>query len=71
MPKQPEPENAPAAPVVYRATSYHEIAVGDGVKRADVGSIVMETDGDINVYPPEIFAAEFPDVTDIPDQPEE
>jgi hypothetical protein len=59
------------SPARYRARVYHEIEVEDGVKRVEPGFIVTAEDGAINVYPPEVFAAEFSDVTDIPDQPED
>ena len=55
-------------PTRYRARVYHEIEVGDGVKRVEPGYIVVDGENGIDVYPPERFAEAFPDMGDIPDQ---
>jgi hypothetical protein len=58
-------------PARYRARVYHEIEVGDGVKRVEPGFVVTVEGDEINAYPPEVFAAAFPEAGDVPDQPEE
>lgn len=47
----------------YQVRVYHEIELpGGGVKRAEPGQFVVAKDGEVNVYPPEIFAELYPDV---------
>lgn len=51
----------------YQARVYHEIELPDGgVKRAEPGQFVVAKDGEVNVYPPEIFAELYPDVVIVP-----
>jgi len=55
----PSSDTSPPSP--YRASMFHEIPYGDGVKRVEAGFIVVTDDDGVHAYPPEVFAEENPD----------